>query len=64
MNSKVKSLVIVAATLTIGMTSRSDAAPLQVALFDPIQVVSSDNSVRGLRFGLIYTVNADVSGLD
>ncbi len=61
---KLKPLLLLAVALILGTTARADAGPFQLALFDPIQVVSSDESVSGLRIGLIYTVNENVSGLD
>lgn len=38
--------------------------PISVSLFNPIQVVDEDDSVKGLRFNLIYGANHDVTGID
>ena len=61
---KLKSLLLLGVALILGTTARADAGPFQLSLFDPIQLASSDESVSGLRIGLIYTVNDNVSGLD
>ena len=38
--------------------------PIQLSLFNPIQIVPENESVSGLRFNLIYGKNANVTGLD
>lgn len=40
------------------------AAPIQLALFEPVQIVKPDRSVSGLRLDLIYGRNVDVTGVD
>lgn len=40
------------------------AAPLQVALFDPVQLVEDSENIHGVRLNLVRGVNFDVSGLD
>ena len=40
------------------------SATVQLALLDPVQVVSEDTSVEGLRFSVLRGANRDVSGLD
>jgi hypothetical protein len=35
---------------------------LQLALFDPYQMVPADQSIKGIRLSLFYTVNQDMSG--
>lgn len=40
------------------------AAPIQVSVFNPVQMVEESEDVKGLRFNLIYGVNDDVSGID
>ena len=39
-------------------------APLQVAVFEPVQLVDELKDVKGVRLNLIYGVNHNVSGLD
>lgn len=38
--------------------------PINLALFDPIQIVPREQSVQGFRFSLLYGRNYDVKGLD
>lgn len=38
--------------------------PIQLALFNPIQIVPENSSVTGLRFSLLYGKNAGVNGVD
>ena len=38
--------------------------PIQLSLFNPVQIVPEDQSVKGFRFNLIYGKNATVTGLD
>jgi hypothetical protein len=38
--------------------------PVQLALFNPIQIFSENTSITGLRINLIYGKNTSVSGLD
>jgi hypothetical protein len=38
--------------------------PIQLSLFNPIQIVPESESVSGFRFNLIYGKNANVTGLD
>lgn len=40
------------------------ASPLQVAVYDPVQVVADFENVNGFRLNLFYGVNFNVSGLD
>jgi len=44
--------------------SAEDASFLQLSLFDPVQIVHRDDSVRGVRLSVIYGRNANVSGFD
>ncbi len=38
--------------------------PVQLSLFNPVQIVPEHESVNGIRLNLIYTKNVNVSGLD
>ncbi|OGW75697.1 MAG: hypothetical protein A2Z72_03215 [Omnitrophica bacterium RBG_13_46_9] len=40
-----------------------DSEPIQLAIFNPIQIVPETDSINGARLSLFYTVNKDVSGL-
>ncbi len=39
-------------------------SPIQLSLFNPVQIVPETNSVTGLRLSLLYGKNVNVSGLD
>jgi hypothetical protein len=49
--------------LSVGHASGEETKPLQLAIFDPIQLVPAGDSIQGLRLSAFYTVNKDVSGL-
>ena len=57
-------------SLRLGMVALCCAAPLaaqspiQIALFNPIQIVKQDKAVKGLRIDFIYGVNTTVQGVD
>ncbi|MBP1648555.1 MAG: hypothetical protein H6Q30_2000 [Bacteroidetes bacterium] len=38
--------------------------PVQLSLFNPVQIVPENQSVSGLRLSLIYGVNANMNGFD
>lgn len=42
----------------------AQSEPINIALFNPIQIFSEDNSIRGLRINLIYGKNVSMVGLD
>ena len=46
-----------------GALAESQTKPIQLSIFDPIQIFNSDTSIHGFRFNLIYGFNRDVSGL-
>jgi hypothetical protein len=65
---------LIVAALSLGALSRTSAAepaetsrswtPVQIALWNPIQVFGEGFSVTGLRLNLILGANQDVTGLD
>lgn len=61
-------LAAVGALFAIGAASddaaAQDGAPIQLAVFPPIQIVGESESVRGIRLSLLFGSNADVTGLD
>jgi hypothetical protein len=40
-----------------------ETKPIQLAVFDPVQLVPAEDSIKGGRLSLFYTVNKDVTGL-
>src|SRR6185295_815518 len=57
-------LVLVAAVLRTPAAARAEGSPIQISLFNPVQIVRADKSVSGLRIDLIYGKNAGMTGLD
>jgi hypothetical protein len=58
-------LVLIVTLLASGVQAAESApTPVQLALWDPLQVFDNDRSVRGFRYSLLWGVNQDVSGLD
>ncbi len=45
-------------------TVNAQEKPIQLSLFNPIQLFPESSSIAGLRFNLIYGKNANVTGLD
>ena len=44
--------------------SAQETKPIQLSLFNPVQIYDEDTSITGVRFNLVYGVNQDVTGLD
>ena len=45
-------------------TILSQSKPIQLALFNPIQIFDESNAIGGFRFNLIYGRNTSVTGVD
>ena len=60
------SLLVALALLVLGATAAyaGECQPIQVSLFNPVQLFPEKTSVSGLRLNLIYGVNDKVTGLD
>jgi len=62
---RVRSLLsVVAAGMLCAVTARSETQPLQLALFNPIQLVDEEASIRGVRLNFGYGANEALTGLD
>ncbi len=57
-------LIVTAVALLAATSAGAASSPIQIALFDPAQLVKHDQSVGVLRIDLLYGKNADVTGLD
>jgi hypothetical protein len=64
-------LKITLSILTVGImvfilssVSLAQTKPVNVALFNPIQIFPENNSIAGIRINLIYGKNVSVAGLD
>lgn len=58
--------ILFSAILVLTFTSNicSQEKPIQLALFNPIQIFPENTSIAGLRINLIYGKNASVTGFD
>ncbi len=64
MKKLVKLFFVVITFALFGSTTLGQGKPIQLSLFNPIQIVPESESVSGFRFNLIYGKNANVTGLD
>jgi hypothetical protein len=57
--------VAISLFLTRGVARAAEGTqPIQVALFNPVQIFPEETSIQGVRLSLLYGVNRDVHGLD
>lgn len=62
-----KLILLTTILLGILVSAKSVSAqdkPVQLALFNPVQIFDENTSITGLRISLLYGKNATVSGLD
>ncbi len=50
--------------LSFTLTAFPQDNPIQLSLFNPVQIVPENESVSGIRLNLIYTKNVNMTGLD
>ncbi len=46
----------------VGMVMAEEPKPVQLAVFNPVQMVPKTESIKGVSLGLIYAANKDVTG--
>jgi hypothetical protein len=61
--------ILAATTVVLALGSLLPAVamadgPINLSLFNPIQIVKEDQAVTAFRFSLIYGVNTDLTGVD
>ncbi len=60
-------LVLVLALLSLiaipWFAGAKEAKPVQLAVFNPVQLVPEEDSIKGVRLSLFYTINKNVTGL-
>lgn len=62
---KLKSLLFcVVFSFALLSSMKAQDKPIQLALFNPVQIFDENTSITGLRISLIYGKNSQVSGLD
>jgi len=57
-------LAAVAVSMIAAGVQASEGSPINLSLWDPVQIVGREESVKGFRLNIFYTRNADVTGLD
>ena len=60
---KTKMMLFLCALALAQFAKAEDSKPLQLAIFNPVQLVPEKESITGLRLSLFYTVNKNVTGL-
>ncbi|MBD3297153.1 MAG: hypothetical protein GF341_00720 [candidate division Zixibacteria bacterium] len=56
--------VAILALVLLAQPAQAEQNPIQLSLFSPIQIVSEDNAISGVRLSLLYGRNTSVTGLD
>lgn len=56
--------LLVLLVIGVGTTAQSQSKPVQLALFNPVQIFPENTSISGIRLSLIYGKNTSVSGID
>jgi hypothetical protein len=56
--------VVILALILVAQPVLAAEKPVQLSLFSPIQLVSEDDAVAGVRLSLLYGKNKYVTGLD
>ena len=62
MNSRIA--LLLSLLVISSATVFADDGPIQLALFNPVQIVPEGSSVTAFRFSLLYGKNQSVTGLD
>ncbi len=57
-------LLIIVLPIILSSQAAAQEKPIQLALFNPAQIVPESNSIKGLRINLIYGKNARMTGFD
>jgi len=57
-------LLLFGLSISFSTVVTAQEKPIQLSLFNPIQIFPESSSIAGLRFNLIYGKNANVTGLD
>ncbi len=64
MKTVITLVVIIILSSTIPVVASGEAKPIQLSLFDPIQIFPATTDIVGVRLSLLYGRNASVAGLD
>jgi len=63
MVKKILVLVLLGLIAMPQFAGAGETKPVQLAVFNPVQLVPEEDSIKGVRLSLFYTVNKDVAGL-
>jgi len=63
-NMKIKITFLLLGILALTSLSNAQSRPINIALFNPIQIFPESNSIEGIRINLIYGKNVSVTGID
>jgi len=55
--------MITCITVLLSLNVLAQDNPFQLSLFDPIQIVPSNESISGVKQNIIYSKNANVTGI-
>lgn len=65
--TNIKKFLVITGIFLLGISATKLSAqdrPIQLALFNPVQLFHESSSITGARFSLLYGKNAAVTGLD
>lgn len=57
-------MVIIILPFVLNSGIKAQDKPIQLALFNPVQIFPENTSITGLRFSLLYGKNAKMNGVD
>jgi hypothetical protein len=64
MKSSCLTYILVFLLVIFATNAQAQSKPVQLALFNPVQIFDESTSISGIRISLIYGKNASVGGLD
>jgi hypothetical protein len=62
--SRFVTLLLLVAAVALAVPAAQAAAPIQISLISPVQIVPPDQPVGGFRFNFIYGKNSGMTGVD
>lgn len=63
MNKQI-AIIILLISSVLSISAQEEHKPFQIALYNPVQIVSQDMSVHGFRWNVLYGENEDMVGFD
>ena len=56
--------VLIVALILLSQPIKAEEKPIQLSLFAPVQIISEENAISGVRLSLLYGKNTSVTGFD